>query len=512
MTDVRQSPTGQLLTIDSAGVVNDTTFPGATLDDVLQPPDNYLSLTEIGDGAPGTVNLTLPGQIPAGNFVWVMLEGSGGSGGSGAGSVSAVNSARGGSAGGGAARMLKKYPRNFLLSRLPIAVVLPAGGAAVAGQNFTVGPTVNGVDGQNGAAATFVRANPRARLVLTELIQNAVEHAFVARGGTVTVELKREAGVLRLRVSDDGGGLPEGFSLDTGSHLGLQIVRTLISELRGSIEIDADQGTTVVLTIPLDRRHTIRLFGLRSLDQRLLFDQAYKYDPALAPARRVEGTLASVHVQRIANPDAANPLTVDFRLGHFAREFARGTLTEPPDYLGFGVFTGERFTFVGEDLARARDTALARDPIAGFSPPGLSERTPWGVPGFFLGAGPRGEITWNRFREIRAQLDVDVGAGQDVDVYVGGEMSRQRVEAFQRVQAHLPVGGAVPPVSASAFSPFANTATRSDLPVPFGRVTTPRTFWSEWRGSMPRFIAISIVSSNFALAPALISFTASSTP
>ena len=47
-------------------------------------------------------------------------------------------------------------------------------------------------------------------------------------------------------------------------------------------------------------------------------------------------------------------------------------------------------------------------------------------------------------------------------------------------------------------------------PVPFGRLTTPRTIWSAWRGSTPRFIATSMVSSNFALARSLTIFTASS--
>ena len=35
-------------------------------------------------------------------------------------------------------------------------------------------------------------------------------------------------------------------------------------------------------------------------------------------------------------------------------------------------------------------------------------------------------------------------------------------------------------------------------PVPFGRLTTPRTIWSACLGSTPRFMAISTVSSNFA--------------
>ena len=55
----------------------------------------------------------------------------------------------------------------------------------------------------------------------------------------------------------------------------------------------------------------------------------------------------------------------------------------------------------------------------------------------------------------------------------------------------------------------AKTATRTVRPEPFGRLQTPRTIWSAWRGSTPRFIATSIVSSNFAVARSLTSFTAS---
>lgn len=209
------------------------------------------------------------------------------------------------------------------------------------------------------------------------------------------------------------------------------------------------------VTVPLGGRHTIRVLGLRSWEQRLLFDPAYKYDAALAPAHRVDGTIASVHLQRTARPESANPLALDLRYGYFEREFARGTLTRPPDYLGFGVFTRHRFRFVGEDLARAGDTAAVRQPIAGLDPPEWSERTPWGVPAFFRGVGPSGEVAWSRYREVRGQLDVNVGAGQDADFYFGGEISRQRVAAFRRVLGYLPVGGGVPPPSASDLTPVA---------------------------------------------------------
>ena len=78
-------------------------------------------------------------------------------------------------------------------------------------------------------------------LVLTELVQNAVEHGFDGRDGVVTVAADRrnegEAGADRLDVlvSDDGAGLPDGRTVPSGG-LGTQIVRSLVGELRGTIE------------------------------------------------------------------------------------------------------------------------------------------------------------------------------------------------------------------------------------------------------------------------------------
>ena len=50
------------------------------------------------------------------------------------------------------------------------------------------------------------------------------------------------------------------------------------------------------------------------------------------------------------------------------------------------------------------------------------------------------------------------------------------------------------------FSPPTIASTRSVWPVPWGRLTVPRTIWSAWRGSTPSSIAISTVSSNLAYA------------
>jgi two-component system, sensor histidine kinase PdtaS len=100
------------------------------------------------------------------------------------------------------------------------------------------------------------RATPLV-MVLTELVQNALEHAFApGQGGTVVVEVARSARHLDIVIRDDGRGLPAGFSLERTDRLGLQIVRTLVeSELRGSLSLRRGTltGTEAVLRIPLQR-------------------------------------------------------------------------------------------------------------------------------------------------------------------------------------------------------------------------------------------------------------------
>ena len=95
-------------------------------------------------------------------------------------------------------------------------------------------------------------ATPLA-MVLTELLQNAVEHGFGEQPGRITVTAQRLVGRLHVTVEDDGTGLPHGFDLDTSTSLGLSIVRTLVeSELDGTLEMGTGVGggTRVSLDLP----------------------------------------------------------------------------------------------------------------------------------------------------------------------------------------------------------------------------------------------------------------------
>ncbi len=96
-------------------------------------------------------------------------------------------------------------------------------------------------------------------MVLTEVVQNAVEHGYDDDGsepGEITLTVRRLVGRLHVTVDDDGAGLPAGFDLDTSTHLGLSIVRTLVeSELGGQLELGSvpqARGARVSIDVPID--------------------------------------------------------------------------------------------------------------------------------------------------------------------------------------------------------------------------------------------------------------------
>ncbi|HEY2645004.1 MAG TPA: histidine kinase N-terminal domain-containing protein [Galbitalea sp.] len=113
--------------------------------------------------------------------------------------------------------------------------------------NTTVHPKFNGSFG----VLPSEYATPLA-LALTELVTNAVEHGLAGRDGEVAITAKRTEDDLRVRVRDDGVGLPEG---QVGEGLGTQIVRTLIQgELGGTIDWHTlvGNGTEVTIDVPLN--------------------------------------------------------------------------------------------------------------------------------------------------------------------------------------------------------------------------------------------------------------------
>ena len=71
-------------------------------------------------------------------------------------------------------------------------------------------------------------------LILTEFVTNSLRYAFDGRGGTIAVAVEApEGGGLRVRVSDDGRGLPPGprAAAGPGSGTGLGIIEALARQI-----------------------------------------------------------------------------------------------------------------------------------------------------------------------------------------------------------------------------------------------------------------------------------------
>ena len=88
-------------------------------------------------------------------------------------------------------------------------------------------------------------------LVMLEIVNNALEHAFAERGGMVQVSLEREGQSYVLTVTDDGDGLPKGFDAGAAPSLGLKIVRTMAGQLGGTFSIvGGEPGAVCRLRFP----------------------------------------------------------------------------------------------------------------------------------------------------------------------------------------------------------------------------------------------------------------------
>ncbi len=105
-------------------------------------------------------------------------------------------------------------------------------------------------------------------LIINELISNALKHAFPDHkqgrilvwmrpsdrsASTTTAESTESSRFFELRVEDDGVGLPASLDIETANSLGLKIVRTLTSQLKGVMEIGRDGGTRVSIVFQEQR-------------------------------------------------------------------------------------------------------------------------------------------------------------------------------------------------------------------------------------------------------------------
>jgi PAS domain S-box-containing protein len=92
-------------------------------------------------------------------------------------------------------------------------------------------------------------------IILNELVTNVMKYAFPDRNsGTIQVSAKLIGSTVQISVQDDGIGIPEHMDFDKSTGFGLQLVEALTLQLKGSIRIQRNKGTKVILD--LDYRQT----------------------------------------------------------------------------------------------------------------------------------------------------------------------------------------------------------------------------------------------------------------
>jgi PAS domain S-box-containing protein len=89
-------------------------------------------------------------------------------------------------------------------------------------------------------------------LIINELMTNALKHAFPnGRAGCVCIALRpHTADSFALVVRDDGVGLPPDFDLTQTKSLGLQLVSTLTTQLKGTIAVENGGQTVFQIVFP----------------------------------------------------------------------------------------------------------------------------------------------------------------------------------------------------------------------------------------------------------------------
>ncbi len=88
-------------------------------------------------------------------------------------------------------------------------------------------------------------------LIINELVSNALIHGFPdGRKGTVTVSMKQvKQNGFMIEIEDDGVGVPDPGCTPDNKTLGLNLVRTLMENLHGTMKVKVNGGTCITLRL-----------------------------------------------------------------------------------------------------------------------------------------------------------------------------------------------------------------------------------------------------------------------
>jgi two-component sensor histidine kinase len=90
-------------------------------------------------------------------------------------------------------------------------------------------------------------------LILNELLTNSLKHGFSSsESPQILIKIRTNMDKVCMVVADNGVGLPAGMDLYTSESFGFKIVRLLIEQIEGQIQIQNANGTVFEITLPYE--------------------------------------------------------------------------------------------------------------------------------------------------------------------------------------------------------------------------------------------------------------------
>lgn len=83
--------------------------------------------------------------------------------------------------------------------------------------------------------------------IIQECVQNSINHS---KGNKINVSLKDEKNLYRILIQDNGVGFDLKEALKKNRHFGLSVVEERVFLLNGKIQIDAENGSSILIEIP----------------------------------------------------------------------------------------------------------------------------------------------------------------------------------------------------------------------------------------------------------------------
>jgi len=91
-------------------------------------------------------------------------------------------------------------------------------------------------------------------LIITELVTNSLKYAFTDRArGRIRISLRDLDGTYLLEVRDDGTPPPSRETILESASLGARLVAGLVLQLGGTLDVDLEGGTALVIRFPRER-------------------------------------------------------------------------------------------------------------------------------------------------------------------------------------------------------------------------------------------------------------------